>query len=68
MSTKKEDTGSSDSVIHAKQDTVAPVDAPTDEAQPEYATGYRLFAIMGTILLSTLLAALDLVSTTCTFC
>jgi hypothetical protein len=43
---------SSDTVSQKKQDNVV----------PEYATGFRLSAIMGTIFLGTLLAALDIVS------
>ncbi|KAL6238454.1 hypothetical protein BDW75DRAFT_247213 [Aspergillus navahoensis] len=48
MSIKK--GGSSDTVSQEKQDDVV----------PEYATGFRLSAIMGTIFLGTLLAALDI--------
>lgn len=41
--------------LHEKQDIVAPGE------EPEYATGGRLIAIMSTIFLTTLLAALDIV-------
>lgn len=41
----------------------APTAAPGDVEQPEYATGFRLAAIMITIFLGTLLAAIDIVST-----
>ncbi|RHZ59798.1 dynein heavy chain [Aspergillus thermomutatus] len=55
MATKEEDGGYStpDTAVQEKQDGGA---AP----EPEYAEGFRLAAIMGTIFLSTLLAALDI--------
>jgi hypothetical protein len=66
MTTKEEESGATDggystpdTVVQEKHELHDDGAAP----EPEYAEGFRLAAIMGTIFLSTLLAALDIVST-----
>ncbi|KAL2831699.1 major facilitator superfamily domain-containing protein [Aspergillus cavernicola] len=58
MATKEEDSGTIDGEYFSS-DTTVPHEQQ-DDMQPEYATGFRLSAILGTIFLSTLLAALDI--------
>lgn len=60
-------TSNGDNQVMEKNDTIAAVDG---EGKTEffYLKGWRLWAIMGTLYLNTLLAALDIVSTTTLFC
>lgn len=64
MTTKKEESGTMDGGYSTPDKTVQEKQDGSDAApEPEYAEGFRLAAVMGTIFLSTLLAALDIVST-----
>lgn len=58
-STNNNEQIKSNEILHEKQDGVT-----TEQAgnEPEYETGWRLAAVMTTIFLTTLLAALDIVS------
>lgn len=60
-------TQSSDNVNESTSNSIREKQAagtfgPDVDEEPEYLTGWRLTAVMSTILLSTLLAALDIVS------
>lgn len=60
--TKDEDSGTTDGGYSTPDIAVQEKQDEPTAPEPEYATGFRLAAIMGTIFLSTLLAALDIVS------
>ncbi|KAF7168378.1 hypothetical protein CNMCM5623_001461 [Aspergillus felis] len=60
MTTKDEDSGTTDGGYSTPDTAVQQKHDGGVASEPEYAEGYRLAAIMGTIFLSTLLAALDI--------
>jgi hypothetical protein len=63
MATKEEESGATDGGYSTPDTTVQEKHDGGADPEPEYAEGFRLAAVMGTIFLSTLLAALDIVST-----
>jgi hypothetical protein len=63
MTTKEDESGATDGGYSTPDTAVQEKHDDGAAPDPEYAEGFRLAAIMGTIFLSTLLAALDIVST-----
>jgi len=63
MTTKEEESGTMDGGYSTPETVQEKQDGSDAAPEPEYAEGFRLAAVMGTIFLSTLLAALDIVST-----
>ncbi|GIC87822.1 MDR family MFS transporter [Aspergillus udagawae] len=60
MATKEEESGATDGGYSTPDTTVQEKHDGGADPEPEYAEGFRLAAVMGTIFLSTLLAALDI--------